>query len=210
MRRLLPDPANSPAGTLQRSPHAVPENSKNEPGLLYSISSALELQRTTGSRSSGRAAASRSRAGSTSRPSVPPPPPVSLGAVPKKRRAVEEPLPETVAPPVDTASTQPLSAATSIPPPAPPMTESKMSFPVHSLTRRSAPSRGVGALRPPVVPRPELFELYKKSLLVGMAAGSTDAPKRGAVGSGQLVHLDDVLANRRRVITLSDGDDTDF
>ena len=149
---------------------------------------------------------------------VPPPPPPSgsLGAVPKKWGAAEEPLPETVAPPVVTVSTQPLSAATSVPPPAPPVSESKMSFPVHSLTRRSAPSRGVGALRPPVVPRPELFELYKTSLLGGMAAGSTDAPKRGAVGrlpavgSGQLVHLDDVLANRRRVIALSDGDDTDF
>ena len=217
MRRLLPDPANSPAGTLQRSPHAVPENSKNELGLLYSISPALELQRTTGSRSSGRAAASRSRAGSTSRPTgPPPPPPMSLGAVPKKRKMAEEPLPETVAPPVVAASAQPLSAATNVPPPAPPVSESKMSFPVHSLTRRSAPSRGAGALRPPVVPRPELCELYKKSLLVGMAAGSTDAPKRGAVGrlpavgSGQLVHLDDVLANRRRAIALSDGDDTDF
>ena len=55
-----------------------------------------------------------------------------------------------------------------------------------------------------------------------MAAGSTgvsvtpDASKRGAVGrlpavgSGQLVHLDDVLANRRRAIALSDGDDTDY
>ena len=73
-----------------------------------------------------------------------------------------------------------------------------------------------------MVPQPELFELYKKSLLVGMAAGGTgvsgtpDASKRGAVGrlpavgSGQLVHLDDVLANRRRAIALSDGDDTDF
>ena len=73
-----------------------------------------------------------------------------------------------------------------------------------------------------MVPQPELFELYKKSLLVGMAAGSTgvsdtpDASKRGnvgrlsAVGGGQLVHLDDVLANRRRAIALSDGDDTDF
>ena len=220
MRRLLPDPVNSSAGTLQRSPHAVPENSKNEPGLLYSISPALELQRTTGSRSLGRAAASRSRAGSTSRPTAPPPPPpMTLGAVSKKRETAEEPLPETVAPPVVTAFAQPLSAATSVPPPAPPVSESKMSFPVHSLTRRSAPSRGVGTLRPPVVPRPELFELYKKSLLVGMAAGGTgtpDASKRGAVGrlpaggSGQLVHLDDVLANRRRAITLSDGDDTDF
>ena len=88
-------------------------------------------------------------------------------------------------------------------------------MPVHSLTRRSAPSRGVGALRPPAVPRPELFELYKMSLLGGMAAGDADAPKRGAVGrlpaigGGRLVHLDDVLANRRRVIALSDGDDTD-
>ena len=147
---------------------------------------------------------------------------MTLGAVPKKRETAEEPLPETVAPPVVTASAQPLSAATSVPPPAPPVSESKMSFPVHSLTRRSAPSRGVGALRPPVVPRPELFELYKKSLLVGMAAGGTgvsgapDASKRGAVGrlpavgSGQLVHLDDVLASRRRAIALSDGDDTDF
>ena len=214
MRRLLPDPSSSSAGTLQRSPHAVPENSKNEPGLLYSISPALELQRSTGSRSSGRAVASRSRAGSTSRPMVPPPPPpMSLGAVPKKRKAAEEPLSETVAPHVVTASTQPSSAATSIPLPVP---ESKMSLPVHSLTRRSAPSRGVGALRPPVVPRPEVFELYKTSLLGGMAAGSTDAPKRGAVGrlpavgGGRQVHLDDVLANRRRVIALSDGDDTDF
>ena len=219
MRRLLPDPISSPAGTLQRSPHAVPEDSKNELGLLYSISPTLELQRTTGSRSSGRAAASRSRAGSTSRPTAPPPPPMTLGAVPKMRKTAEEPLPETVAPPVVTAFAQPLSAATSVPLPAPPVSESKMSFPVHSPTRRSAPSRGVGALRPPVVPRPELFELYKKSLLVGMAAGSTgtpDASKRGAVGrlpavgSGQLVHLDDVLANRRRAIALSDGDDTDF
>ena len=183
MQRLLPDLANSPAGTLQRSPHAVPENSKNEPGLLYSISSALELQRTTGSRSSGRAAASRSRAGSTSRPTVPPPPPpMSLGVVPKKRKTAEEPLPETVAPPVVTASTQPLSAATSVPPPAPPVSESKMSFPVHSLTRRSVPSRGVGALRPPVVPRPELFELYKKSLLVSMAAGGTSTPDGALLG----------------------------
>ena len=147
---------------------------------------------------------------------------MTLGAVSKKRETAEEPLPETVAPPVVTAFAQPLSAATSVPPPALPVSESKMSFPVHSLTCRSAPSRGVGALRPPVVPRPELFELYKKSLLVGMAAGSTgvsgtpDASKRGAVGrlpavgSGQLVHLDDVLANRRRAIALSDGDDTDF
>ena len=140
---------------------------------------------------------------------------MSLGAVPKKRKKVEEPPSETVAPPVVTASTQPPSAATSVPPPAPPASESKMSFPVHSLTRRSAPSRGVGALRPPVVPRPELFELYKTSLLGGLAAGTPDAPKRGAVGrlhavgGGQLVHLDDVLANRRRVIALSDGDDTD-
>ena len=211
MRRLLPDPSSSPAGTLQRSPHAVPEDSKNEPGFLYSISPALELQRSTGSRSSGRAVSSRSRAGSTSRPMVPPPPPPpgSLGAVPKKRRGTEEPLPETVAPVVVTASTQPLSAAANVPPPAPPVSESKMSFPVHSLTRQSAPSCGVGALRPPVVPRPEVFELYKTSLLGGMAAGSADAPKRGAVGGGQLVHLDDVLANRRRVIALSDGDDTD-
>ena len=144
---------------------------------------------------------------------VPPPPPPcgSLGAIPKKRGAAEEP----VAPPAVTISTQPLSAAaaTSVPPLAPPVSESKMSFPVHSLTRRSAPSRGVGALRPPVVPRPDVFELYKTSLLGGMAAGRTDAPKRGVVGrlpavsSGQ---LDDVLANRRRVIALSDGDDTDF
>ena len=180
MRRLLPDPASSPVGTLQRSPHAVPENSKNEPGLLYSISPTLELQRA-GSRSSGRAV-SRSRAGSTSRPMVPPPPPPcgSLGAIPKKRGAVEEPM----APPTVTISTQPLSAAaaTSVPPLAPPVSESKMSFPVHSLTRRSAPSRGVGALRPPVVPRPDLFDLYKTSLLGGMAAGSTDGPKRGASG----------------------------
>ena len=223
MRRLLPDPISSPAGTLQRSPHAVPENSKNELGLLYSISPALELQRTTGFRSSGRAATSRSRAGSTSRPTAPPPPPpMMLGAIPKKRKTAEEPLPETVAPPVVTAVAQLLPAATSVPPPAPPVSETKMSFPVHSLTRRSAPSRGVGALRPPVVPRPELFELYRNSLLVGMAAGSTavsvtpDASKRGAVGrlpavgSGQLVHLDNVLANRRRAIALSDGDDTDF
>ena len=216
MRRLLPDPSSSPAGTLQRSPHAVPEDSKNEPGFLYSISPALELQRSTGSRSSGRAVSSRSRAGSTSRPMVPPPPPpMSLGAVPKKRKAAEEPLSETVAPHVVTASTHPLSAARSVPPPAPLVSESKMSFPVHSLTRRSAPSRGVGALRPPVVPRPEVFERYKTSLLGGMAAGNTDAPKRGAVGrlpavgGGQLVHLDDVLANRRRVIALSDGEDTD-
>ena len=220
MRRLLPDPPSSPAGTLQQSPHTVPENSKNEPGLLYSISPALELQRTTGSRSSSRAAASRSRAGSTSRPTAPPPPPpMMLGAIPKKRKTAEEPLPETVAPPVVPAVAQPLPAATSV---HPPVSETKMSFPVHSLTRRSAPSRGVGALRPPVVPRPELFELYKNSLLVGMAAGTTgvsvtpDASKRGAVGwlpavgSGQLVHLDDVLANRRRAIALSDGDDTDY
>ena len=70
-----------------------------------------------------------------------------------------------------------------------------------------------------MVPRLELFELYKKSLLVGLAAGGTgtsDTSKRGAfgrlpaVGSGQLVHLDDVLANRHRAIALSDGDDTDF
>ena len=120
------------------------------------------------------------------------------------------------------AVAQPLPAATSVPPPAPPVLGTKVSFPVHSLTRRSAPSRGVGASRPPVVPRPELFELYKNSLLVGMAAGSTgvsitpDAPKRGVVGrlpavsGGQLVHLDDVLANRRRAIALSDGDDTDY
>ena len=212
MRRLLPDPISSPAGTLQGSPHAVPEDSKNELGLLYSISPALELQRTTGFRSSGRA-------GSTSRPTAPPPPPpMMLGAIPKKRKTAEEPLPETVAPP----PAQPLPAATSVPPPAPPVSETKMSFPVHSLTRQSAPSHGVGALRPPVVPRPELFELYRNSLLVGMAAGSTgvsvtpDASKRGAVGrlpavgSGQLVHLDDVLANRRRAIALSDGDDTDY
>ena len=214
MRRLLPDQSSSLAGTLQQSPHAVPENSKSEPGLLYSISPTLELQRA-GTRSSGRAV-SRSRAGSTSRPNMPPPPPPSgsLGAVPKKRGAVEEPMtPSTVI-----ISTQPSSAAaaTSVPPPAPPVSESKMSIPVHSLTRRSAPSRGVGALRPPVIPRPELFELYKTSLLGGMAAGSVDAPKRGAVGrlpavgGGRPVHLDDVLANRRRVIALSDGDDTDF
>ena len=157
MRWLLPDPTSSPVGTLHRSPHAVLENSKNEPGLLYSISPALELQRTTGSRSSGRAAASRSRAGSTSRPSAPPPPPpMMLGAVPKKRKTAEELLTEAVAPPVVTASAQPLSAATSVPPPAPPVSEGKMSFPVHSLTRRSAPSRSVGALCPPVVPRPAI------------------------------------------------------
>ena len=67
--------------------------------------------------------------------------------------------------------------------------------------------------------RDRLFELYKKSLLGGLAAGGTgtpDASKRGAVGrmpavgSGQMVHLNDVLANRRRAIALSDGDDTDF
>ena len=93
-----------------------------------------------------------------------------------------------------------------------------MSFPVHSLTRRSAPSRGVGATRPPIVPRPELFDIYKNSLLAGMAAGNIEMssppsePKRGvvgrlpAVGGGQLV---DVLANRRRVMALSDGDETD-
>ena len=101
MRRLLPDLISLPAGTLQRSPHTVPENSKNELGLLYSISLALELQRTAVSRSSGRAAASRSRAGSTSRPTAPPPPPpMTLGAVPKKLKTAEEPLPETVAPTV--------------------------------------------------------------------------------------------------------------
>ena len=214
MRRLLPDQSSSPAGTLQQSPHVVPENSKSEPGLLYSISPTLELQRA-GTRSSGRAV-SRSRAGSTSRPMVPPPPPPCglLGAIPKKRGEAEEP----VAPPAVTISTQLLTAAatTGVTPPAPPVSESKMSIPVHSLTRRSAPSRGVGALRPPVIPRPELFELYKTSLLGGMAAGSVDAPKRGAVGrlpavgGGRQVHLDDVLANRRRVIALSDGDDTDF
>ena len=94
-----------------------------------------------------------------------------------------------------------------------------MSFPVHSLTRRSAPSRGVGASRPPVVPRPELFDIYKNSLLNGMVAGNAElssppnAPKRGvvgrlpAVGGGQLV---DVLANRRRVMALSNGDETDY
>ena len=223
MRRLLPDPTSSPAGTLQRSPHAVPENSQNKPSLLYSISPALELHRTTGSHSSSRAATSRSRAGSTLRPTAPPPPPpMMLGAIPKKRKTAEEPLPETVAPPVVTAVAQPLPAATSVPLPAPSVSGTKVSFPVHSLTRRSAPSRSVGALRPPVVPRPELFELYKNSLLVGMAAGSTgvsvtpDASKRGAVGrlpafgSGQLVLLDDVLANRRRAIALSDGDDADY
>ena len=145
-----------------------------------------------------------------------------LGAIPKKCKTAEEPLPETVAPPVAPAVAQPLPAATSVPPPAPSVSETKMSFPVHSLTCRSTPSRGVGALHPPVVPRLELFELYKNSLLVGMAAGITgvsvtpDASKRGAVGrlpavgSGQLVHLDDVLAHRRRAIALSDGDDTDY
>ena len=67
--------------------------------------------------------------------------------------------------------------------------------------------------RAPLSAGPDVFELYKTSLLGGMAAGRTDAPKRGVVGrlpavsSGQ---LDDVLANRRRVIALSDGDDTDF
>ena len=64
-----------------------------------------------------------------------------------------------------------------------------------------------------MVPRPDVFELYKTSLLGGMAAGHTDAPKRGVVGRLPAVssrQLDDVLANRRRVIALSDGDDTDF
>ena len=224
MRRLLPDPPNSPSGTLQRSPHAVPEDSKQEPGLLYSISPALELQQTTGSRSPSRAATSRSRAGFTSRPTVPPPPPPpSLGAVPKQKKTVEELPPKAIAPPVVSAPVQPSTAATSIPPPpAPPVSETMMSFPVHSLTRRSAPSRGVGASRPPVVPQPELFDLYKNSLLAGMAAGNIEmsappsTPKRGvvgrlpAVGGGQPVHLTDVLANRRRVMALSDGDDTDY
>ena len=222
MRRLLSDSPSSPTGTLQRAPHAVPEDSKQEPGLFYSLSPALELQQTTGSRSPSRAATSRSRAGSNSRPTAPPPQP-PLGAVPKQKKTVEEPPPAAIAPPVVSASVQPSTAATGIPPPpAPPVSETKMSFPVHSLTRRSAPSRGVGASRPPVVPRPELFDLYKNSLLAGMAAGNIEmsappsTPKRGvvgrlpAVGGGQPVHLTDVLANRRRVMALSDGDDTDY
>ena len=224
MRRLLPDPPSSPVGTLQRSqrsPHAVPEDSKDEPGLLYSISPALELQQQTpGSRSLSRAASSRSRAGSISRPTtLPPRPPLpgALGAVPKKKTAEE-------APPVKaTAPAQPSIAAPGVPPPpAPPVPENVMSFPVHSLTRRSAPSRGVAASRPPIAPRPAaLFETYKDALLAGMAAGAADGPKlsappseptRGVVGrlpaagGGQLV---DVLANRRRVMAMSDGDETD-
>ena len=223
MRRLLPDPPSSPVGTLQqsqRSPHAVPEDSKEEPGLLYSISPALELQQTTGSRSLSRTASSRSRAGSISRPTTLPPRPPPLGAVPKKKKTVEDASPsKAIAPPVVSAPAQPSTAVTGLPPPpAPPVPENVMSFPVHSLTRRSAPSRGVAATRPPIAPRPELFEIYKNSLLAGMAAGNVELtappsePMRGVVGripavsGGQLV---DVLANRRRVMALSDGDETD-
>ena len=230
MRRLLPDPPSSPVGTLQRSqrsPHAVPEDSKDEPGLLYSISPALELQQQTpGSRSLSRAASSRSRAGSISRPTtLPPRPPLpgALGAVPKKKTAEEAPPVKAIAPPVGSAPAQPSIAAPGVPPPpVPPAPENVMSFPIHSLTRRSAPSRGVAASRPPIAPRPAaLFETYKDALLAGMAAGAADGPKlsappseptRGVVGrlpaagGGQLV---DVLANRRRVMALSDGDKTD-
>ena len=201
----------------------MPENSKEEPGLLYSISPALELHQTTGSRSPSRAASSRSRAGSISWPTAPPPrpPPLgALGAVPKKKKTVEEAPPaKAIAPPVGSAPAQPGIAATGVPPPpTPPVPDNVMSFPVHSLTRRSAPSRGVVATRPPIVPRPELFEIYQNSLLAGMAAGNIELtappsePNRGvvgrlpAVGGGQLV---DVLANRRRVMALSDGDETD-
>ena len=231
MRRLLPDPPSSPVGTLQRSqrsPHAVPEDSKDEPGLLYSISPALELQQQTpGSRSLSRTASSRSRAGSISRPTTlppRPPPPGSLGAVPKKKKTVEEAPPvKTAAPPVGSAPVQLGIAAPDVPPPpAPPVPENVMSFPIHSLTRWSAPSRGVAASRPPIAPRPAaLFETYKDALLAGMAAGAADGPKlaappgeptRGVVGrlpaagGGPLV---DVLANRRRVMAMSDGDETD-
>ena len=224
MRQLLPDSPSSPTGTLQRSPHAVPATSQDEPGLLYSISPALELQQATGSRSLSRAASSRSRAGSMSRPTGPPPrpPPLGdLGAVPKKKKTVEETPPlKAIAPPVGPAPAQPSAAVTGIPPPPPPpVPENVMSFPVHSLTRRSAPSRGVvAAARPPIVPRPALFEIYKNSLLAGMAAGNIElhappaGPRRGvvgrlpAVGGGQLA---DVLADRRRVMAFSDGDDTD-
>ena len=101
VRQLLPD---SPAGTLRRVQQSatLEKSVGGSGGCIYSISSSLDLKRSTLPRSSARA--SRSRTGSTSRPTEPPPPPPpgpATGAIPKKKNTpVKEEVIEAVVEPV--------------------------------------------------------------------------------------------------------------
>ena len=159
MRRLLPD---SPAGTLRRVQQSatLEKSVGGSRGCIYSISSSLDLKRSTLPRSSART--SRSRTGSTSRPTKPPPPPPpggpQTGAIPKKKKPpVKEEVTEAVVEPVVAPG------AAALPPPAPvpnSLSEARAILPMYSLTRRSGVGRDSSAGRPPLIPRPEMFGHY--------------------------------------------------
>ena len=110
--RLLPD---SPVGTFHRVQQSatLEKSDGGSGGCIYSISSSLDLKRSTLPLSSARAGHSRS--GSTSRPTEPPPPPPGpqTGAIPKKKSPVKEEVTEEVVEPVVAPG------AAALPPPAP-------------------------------------------------------------------------------------------
>ena len=212
VRRLLPD---SPAGTLRRVQQSatLEKNVGGPGGCIYSISSSLDLKRSTLPRSSARV--SRSRAGSTSRPTEPPPPPPpgpATGAIPKKKNTpVEEEVIEAVVEPVVAPG------AAVLPPPGPvpnSLSEAGAILPMYSLTRRSGVGRNSIAARPPLLLRPEMFAHYSVG---GAAQGASAAeePARVVVGrlpavrAGRQADLHDILENRRRAMAFSNCEDTD-
>ena len=211
VRRLLPD---SPAGRL----HLVQQSATLEKsvggsrGCIYSISSSLDLKRSTLPRSSARA--SRSRTGSTSRPTEPPPPPPpgpQTGAIPKKKPPVKEEVKEAVVEPVVAPG------AAALPPPAPvpySLSEARAILPMYSLTRRSGVGHNSSAVRPPLLPRPEMFAHYSAGGAV-QRGSAAEEPARVVVGrlpairAGRQADLHDILANQKRAMAFSDCEETD-
>ena len=216
VRRLLPD---SPAGTLRcvQQSATLEKSVGGSGGCIYSISSSLDLKRSTLPRSSARA--SRSRTGSTSRPTEPPPPPPpgpATGAIPKKKNTpVKEEVIEAVVEPVVEPVVAPGAAA--LPPPAPvpnSLSEARAILPMYSLTRRSGVGRNSSTVRPPLLPRPEMLAHYSAGGAV-QRGSAAEEPARVVVGqlpairAGRQADLHDILVNRRRAMAFSDCEDTD-
>ena len=157
MRSRAPVLPDTLAGTLrcvQQSP-TLEKSVGGSGGCIYSISSSLDLKRSTLPRSSARA--SRSCTGSTSRPTEPPPPPPGrpTGAIPKKKPPVKEEVTEAVVEPVVALG------AAALPPPAPnSLSEARAILPMYSLTRRSGVGHNSSAVRLHLLPHPEMFAHY--------------------------------------------------
>ena len=212
VHRLLPD---LPAGTLRcvQQSTTLEKSVGSSGGCIYSISSSLDLKRRTLPRSSARA--SRSRTGSTSQPTEPPPPPPPgppTGAIPEKKKPpVKEEVTEAVVEPVIAPG------AAALPPPAPvpnSLSEARAILPMYSLTRHSGVGRNSSTVRPPLLPRPEMFAHYSAGGVAQRASGGVE-PARVVVGrlpdigAGRQADLHNILANRRRAMAFSNCKDTD-